>query len=101
MNRKAVLEILTEHFNTKARYLGTPTFAYEIATENETYTIDREGNITTVTGQEVKLKDLLEPQEMESEVTGERENSGQAHENLKATEELEEPVTFEPEAPAS
>ena len=23
MNRKTVLEILTEHFNTKARYLGT------------------------------------------------------------------------------
>jgi hypothetical protein len=99
MNRKAVLEILTEHFNTKARYLGTPTFAYEIATENETYTIDREGNITTATGQEVKLKDLLEPQEVESKVTGERENSGQAHENLKATEEPKEPATFEPEAP--
>ncbi|MGI6449025.1 MAG: virulence-related protein [Desulfitobacteriia bacterium] len=89
MNRKAVLEILTEHFNVKAKYLGAPTFAYEIAAENETYTIDVEGNITTATGQEVKLKDLLQTQEVEIEVAEECENLDQARANLNTTVEPE------------
>lgn len=63
MNRKAVLEILREHFNEKPKYLGAPTFAYEITTGSETYTIDKVGSITNTLGQEVILKDLLEPEE--------------------------------------
>ena len=63
MNRKELVKRLERHFRVKANYLGAPSFAYQVETEDETYTIDREGKIITASGKEVKLKDLIEDAE--------------------------------------
>lgn len=66
MDRKEKVKILGEHFEVKPRYLGAPSFAYEINIEGESYTIDREGCIMTSWGAEVELEDLLEEPEEET-----------------------------------
>ena len=66
MDRKDKVKILGEHFGVKPRYLGAPSFAYEIKTDGENYTIDREGNIMTSRGEEVEFEDLLEESEEET-----------------------------------
>lgn len=65
MSRKEIVKSLEEHFEVKSQYLGVPSFAYQIETEDETYTIDREGKITTATDEEVELEELLSGPEME------------------------------------
>ena len=40
MDRKEMIKQLSEHFGMKPKYLSVPSFAYEITTENEVYTID-------------------------------------------------------------
>lgn len=73
MNRKELVKRLEGHFRVKANYLGAPSFAYQLETEDETYTIDREGKIITALGEEVRLEKLLteyekaEPKEIETE----------------------------------
>ena len=54
MDRKEKVKILGEHFEVKPRYLGAPSFAYEINIEGESYTIDRER--MTSRGEEVEFK---------------------------------------------
>ena len=39
MDRKETIKQLGEHFGVKPKYLSVPSFAYEIRTENEIYTI--------------------------------------------------------------
>lgn len=63
MDRKEKVKILEEHFKIKSKYLGVPSFAYEIETESETYTIDREGRIILMTGEEIELEEILEPED--------------------------------------
>jgi len=73
MDRKEIIKALERHFEVKANYLGAPSFAYQLETEDETYTIDREGKIITVSGEEVGLEKLLteaekaEPKGIETE----------------------------------
>ncbi|NLL05469.1 MAG: virulence-related protein, partial [Clostridiaceae bacterium] len=43
MNRKEIVKSLEEHFEVKSQYLGAPSFAYQVQTADETYTINREG----------------------------------------------------------
>jgi len=59
MEKKEIIKVLGEHFGVKPKYMGVPSFAYEIATGQETYTIDRAGKITTSEGKEVELEALL------------------------------------------
>jgi len=59
MNRKEIVKQLEEHFGVKTKYKGAPSFAYQIETEGETYTIDREGRVITSEGTEIELERLL------------------------------------------
>jgi hypothetical protein len=73
MDRKEIVKSLERHFGVKANYLGAPSFAYQLETEDGIYTIDREGKIITVSGEEVGLEKLLteaekaEPKGIETE----------------------------------
>ena len=66
MNRKEKVKLLGEHFDVRPRYLGAPSFAYEIETPEETYTIDREGRIMTPAGEEIEFEELIAGPEEES-----------------------------------
>ncbi len=59
MDRKEIVKVLEEHFGIKAKYMGAPSFAYQIETEGDTYTIDREGRIITQEGKEIELDRLI------------------------------------------
>ena len=38
MERKEIVKALAEHFGVESKYMGAPSFAYEITTLQETYT---------------------------------------------------------------
>jgi len=59
MNRKEIVKALEEHLSVKAKYLGPPSFAYEIEVSGESYTLDREGAIQNSRGEEVSLDKIL------------------------------------------
>ena len=59
MDRKELVKILGKHFGVKPKYLGVPSFQYQIETPKETYIIDREGKIMTSLGVEVEFEELL------------------------------------------
>jgi len=55
MDRKELVKILSQHLGLKAKYLGVPSFAYEIGE----FTITREGTIINKAGEEMKLDEIL------------------------------------------
>lgn len=59
MERKEIVKALGEHFGVEAKYMGVPSFAYQIETAEGTYTVDRVGKIKTSAGIEVELEALL------------------------------------------
>ena len=59
MERKEIVKALGQHFGVEPKYMGVPSFAYQIATAKETYTIDRAGKIITSEGTEVELETLI------------------------------------------
>jgi len=61
MDRKEVVKTIAEHFGVTAKYLGTPSFAFEIRTPTETYTVDRLGKIKNTEGLEMQLEEILNP----------------------------------------
>lgn len=61
MDRKEMVKRIGEHFGVKPLYLNVPTFAYEIRTVDETYTVDRVGNITNAQGEKLTLEEILNP----------------------------------------
>ncbi|MBV1817158.1 virulence-related protein [Clostridium cochlearium] len=61
MDRKEIVKTLSEFLGAKSKYLGAPSFAYEIKTEEEIYIIDREGKINTSQGMAVTLEDIINP----------------------------------------
>ena len=61
MNRKEMVKKLGEFFGVKPKYLNAPTFAYEILMPEETYTIDRQGTITTSAGEVKTFEELTSP----------------------------------------
>lgn len=83
MERKEIVKLLGGHFGVEPKYLGVPSFAYQIETEAETYTVDRAGKITTSEGNEVELESLL--------------NEGNAQETIEPT--ARETTTFEVAVP--
>ncbi len=74
MDRKEIVKVLGEHFGVKPEYMGVPSFAYQIKTEKETYTIDRAGKITNSEGMELEIEGILNPiiEEKTNEVTEEQ-----------------------------
>ncbi len=69
MERKEMVKKLGEFTGVKPKYLGAPSFAYEVAAETELFTIDREGTITTGDGKAITLEEILtaeQPKEMEA-----------------------------------
>ena len=87
MDRKEMIKQLSEHFGMKPKYLSVPSFAYEITTENEVYTIDRHGGITRGDGETITMEEILNPQ-MESEPTVNQEQNIQAPINDAEAPEL-------------
>ncbi len=67
MDRKEIVKILSEYFETIPRYLGAPSFAYEIEIKGETYKVGRYGNITTQDGRELILEEIINPNEQQEE----------------------------------
>ncbi|WP_435924460.1 hypothetical protein [Paenibacillus sp. DYY-L-2] len=59
MGRKEIIKTLGDHFGVKPKYLGVPSFIYQIETDTEIYSIDRAGKITTSNGKEVDLDSVL------------------------------------------
>lgn len=64
MDRKELVKSLSEHLGIKAKYLGVPSFAYQIGD----FTISREGKILNKAGDEVKLDEIIKPDPLTEEV---------------------------------
>lgn len=69
MDRKEMVKKLGEFLGVKPKYLNVPTFAYEIVTEDETYTIDRQGMITNSAGEVKTFEEIINPPEPEEETS--------------------------------
>ncbi|WP_075979908.1 hypothetical protein [Bacillus massilinigeriensis] len=72
MDRKEMVKKLGEFLGVKPKYLNAPTFAYEIVTEDETYTIDRQGTITNSAGEVETFEEIINPPEQEEETSVEQ-----------------------------
>lgn len=72
MDRKEMVKKLGEFLGVKPKYLNVPTFAYEIITEDETYTIDRQGTITNSAGEVKTYEEIINPSEPERETGNEQ-----------------------------
>ena len=59
MERKEIIKALGEHLGVEPKYMGVPSFAYQVQTTEETYIVDRAGKITTSAGMEVELESIL------------------------------------------
>lgn len=91
MDRKEIVKRLGEFLGVKPKYLSAPTFAYEIVTEEETYTIDRQGTITN-SAEEVKTYEEIvnppEPKEESASTIGEQ-SEVLNHDGIEVTLPLE------------
>lgn len=67
MNKKETIQALEAKWGTKAVYLGTPSFAYEIKNGEAAYTVDRFGAIRSAQGQEISLETILKATEPQPE----------------------------------
>lgn len=56
MDRKELVNALSKHLGLKAKYLGVPSFAYEIGD----FTVTREGKILNKAGDEMTLEQIKE-----------------------------------------
>lgn len=59
MDRKELVQVLGKHLDIKPKYLGVPSFAYQVGD----FTVDREGKIKNKEGGEVELVEILNPNE--------------------------------------
>lgn len=59
MERKEIVKALCDHFGVEPKYMGVPSFAYQIETAEETFTVDRAGKISTSKGNEVELESII------------------------------------------
>lgn len=66
MERKELVRALENHFGVKAKYMRAPSFAYQIETGDNAFTIDREGKITDTDGKEYKLEEILTTEKHET-----------------------------------
>lgn len=63
MDRKEKIKILGKHLGIKPKYLGVPSFAYEVGD----FTITRDGTIINKAGDEMKLDEILNSSEETTE----------------------------------
>jgi hypothetical protein len=68
MDRKEIVKTLSEALGVTEKYLGAPSFAYEIKTEKEIYTIDRHGSITNSQGKVITLNEILNGEHPEEKI---------------------------------
>ncbi len=69
MDKKEILKALGEHFGVKPKYLGVPSFAYQITTNHgEILIVDREGKIKNEEGLELQLETILRGPEIDAKV---------------------------------
>lgn len=68
MDRKEIVKTLSEALGVTAKYLGAPSFSYEVKTEAETYIIDRYGNIINLQGRIVTLNEILKGEHLEEKI---------------------------------
>lgn len=59
MDRKEIIKTLEEYTGVKSKYMGAPSFAYQIEGPEGILTIDRVGSITKKDGSVVELERLL------------------------------------------
>ena len=59
MSRKEIVQALEEKWGVKAKYLGMPSCAYEIAGEMGTFRVDKAGRILDPEGREHRIEELL------------------------------------------
>ncbi len=84
MERKEMVKKLSEHLGVKAKYLGAPSFNYQIEIDGQVITIDRDSTITLQDGKEVIFEDLVGEQiedQIKYEVSVPMEN--QRYQSLK------------------
>jgi hypothetical protein len=62
VDRKELVKILGEHLGVKPKYLGVPSFNYQVGE----FIVDREGRILTKAGDELKLEKILDSAEKET-----------------------------------
>jgi DNA-directed RNA polymerase subunit L len=96
MDRKEMIKKLGEHLGVEPRYLGVPTFNYEIKTDQEVYIIDRLGIITKSNGETITEDEILSQQETEEEqdliLTDETESDETFHQD---SDSLQVKIEFE------
>lgn len=61
MDKKEIIKLLEQHFGVKAKYMGTPSFAYQIQAREKNYTVTRGGNIEDAEGRQVALESIINP----------------------------------------
>lgn len=88
MDRKEMVKKLGGFLGVKPKYLNVPTFAYEIVTEDETYTIDRQGKITNLAGEVKTFEEITNPPEPE-EKTGKEQPAVLELDGIEVTLPLE------------
>lgn len=59
MDRKEKVKVLSDHLGIKSKYLGPPSFNYQVGN----FIVNREGKILNEAGEEVELEDILNPRE--------------------------------------
>lgn len=68
MDRKEIIKVLEQHFGVKAKYMGVPSFAYQIEINGETFTIDKAGKINSNSGVEIEFERLINAGDEEVEM---------------------------------
>ncbi|MCD2347198.1 virulence-related protein [Clostridium guangxiense] len=74
MERKEIVKLLGEHFGVKPKYMGAPSFAYQIETTEGVMIIDKAGKVENSEGVVIELEELLRNSE-EVQVKEEAEDS--------------------------
>lgn len=64
MSRKEMVQKLAEHLKVESKYLGAPSFAYQVGE----FTVDRQGIITNRVGEQVGLGSILAREEPTVEI---------------------------------
>lgn len=87
MERREIVQALSDYLGVNPNYLRVPSFAYEIKTDEETYTIDRDGIITTSAGRVVTLDEIVNPKQPAENSTV--EESLQSEDNNRQIDSIE------------
>ncbi|WP_139903995.1 virulence-related protein [Clostridium thermarum] len=102
MDRKQLIKALEAKYGVKAKYLGAPSFAYEVAIKEKICTIDKEGKILTASGEDLLPEELLneafetDSEEIEAAVdaTPLEENTSENKSEVNSSEEVRSSETM-------